>query len=580
MKRGQVTSQIRAIMFVFAISVSLWLAFISFASAEVIDRFAVEILVQPSGELLVTETILYDFGEAQRHGIYRNLEETHPQPATSLTWLKKRYVAYELLSVQRDGQDEPYQAENGAGLSIRIGDSDQVISGEHTYEITYEIDGAIATYDTGTEIYWNVTGHEWTIPINNITVEVRAGENVSFLPEQACYLGTFGSTNQCDSTMLSDQRAIFSVSQLLPGEGVTIAQGLSLPQEPQVLERFNAVLLLIIGGVIWFIGLFIWLWRWRNKYDPDQSVIVQYEPYQDFKPMFTGVLFNNRLDTSDITAGIIYLAEQGFLSIRQTEEKVLFLFETNDYEITLNRSAEEVETDFQQKLLSLLGLTAVGRKVKLSDLKKDRDKLQQNVKVLAELQKATVADLIERGFLEQRIKRGLRIVFGVLVFILGFSLVMMSGAFLGTLAAGLLILVCGSVFLWLVLGFERRTSQGYEALYHLKGFKDFLSTTEKERYEFHNAPERNAEQFMAYLPYAIAFGVEKKWAKVFDDIQIEPPNWYSSSNTTAFNAAILTSDMSSFATAFASSTTPAGSSGSGGGGFSGGGGGGGGGGSW
>ena len=110
-----------------------------------------------------------------------------------------------------------------------------------------------------------------------------------------------------------------------------------------------------------------------------------------------------------------------------------------------------------------------------------------------------------------------------------------------------------------------------------KGFKDFLSTTEKERYKFHNAPARNTQQFMEYLPYAIAFGVEKEWAEVFKDIPLDQPSWYSSQNNSTFNAVAFTHNLSAFSTSVSSSSGSSGSSGAG---SAGGGGGGGGGGSW
>jgi uncharacterized membrane protein len=125
---------------------------------------------------------------------------------------------------------------------------------------------------------------------------------------------------------------------------------------------------------------------------------------------------------------------------------------------------------------------------------------------------------------------------------------------------------------------DRRTGLGYEALNHLEGFKLFLSVTDKERFAFHNAPEKSPELFMKYLPYAVAFGVEKEWAKVFASLTIPNPNWYEGSGgISAFSATALTSDLASFSTSFSASS---GTSGSSGGGSSGGGGGGGGGGSW
>ena len=84
---------------------------------------------------------------------------------------------------------------------------------------------------------------------------------------------------------------------------------------------------------------------------------------------------------------------------------------------------------------------------------------------------------------------------------------------------------------------------------------------------------------MEFLPYAIAFGVEKEWAKAFEGIIIPNPTWYDggSGGVSTFNAVSLTNSVGGFSTAFATSS---GTSASSGGGSSGGGGGGGGGGSW
>jgi uncharacterized membrane protein len=88
--------------------------------------------------------------------------------------------------------------------------------------------------------------------------------------------------------------------------------------------------------------------------------------------------------------------------------------------------------------------------------------------------------------------------------------------------------------------------------------------------------------FEKYLPFAMAFGVEKKWAKAFEGIYTEPPRWYAGTNPMGFNATSFSSRLSTMSTQAATTmaSSPRSSSGSGfdGGGSSGGGGGGGGGG--
>jgi uncharacterized membrane protein len=557
-------------------SAALWAALIDIASAEIIRSFDSDIVVNSDSSFTVTETIVYDFEDESRHGIFRNVKDKHPQKAS--VWYKTRYIDHSLISVTRDGQPEPYTVQAYEGLSVKIGDASQTITGPHTYVITYKVEGGLAQYDDGVEVYWNVTGDEWPVAMQNVTATVRGMNGVDLLPASACYAGPTGGNSRCQSAERVEDTAVFTQNFISPGHELTIAQSLNLPVAPYILERTDLTGVWVVVFVLWFAGLGMWIYRWRTAYRPVQSIIPQYEPLPEFKPMFTGILFDNRLDNRDITACIVYLAQQGFISIRQTTDKVAWLFDVTDYEVTLLRPMEEVETEFQRQVLTLIfgPFTGVGVTKKLYDIKSDQSQLRKNAATIQVLRKTVVKELVKQGLLEQIISRTTRISIGVALIFIGphvLPVSMLSGplAILFGIGVGLIILVL------LITGFERRTRKGYEALNHLKGFKDFLSVTEKERYKFHNAPALSPEQFMEYLPYAIALGVEKEWAEVFKDIQIGQPDWYSSTSGARFDAVALTSNLGAFSTAFANSS---GSSGSSGGGRSGGGGGGGGGGSW
>ena len=105
-----------------------------------------------------------------------------------------------------------------------------------------------------------------------------------------------------------------------------------------------------------------------------------------------------------------------------------------------------------------------------------------------------------------------------------------------------------------------------------------------------NPPKKTPELFEAYLPFALALGVDQAWSEKFaavlatirgPDGQAYQPAWYSGTWNMAKFSRSVNSLSSGLSSAVSSSVTPPGSSsGSGGGGFSGGGGGGGGGGGW
>ena len=137
---------------------------------------------------------------------------------------------------------------------------------------------------------------------------------------------------------------------------------------------------------------------------------------------------------------------------------------------------------------------------------------------------------------------------------------------------------------------KRPTGLGRKLLDDMLGFNDYLEIAEKDELNLRNPPDKTPQLFERYLPFALAMGVEQKWADRFTEIfaglrgpndSAYHPTWYNGS----WNSLDLSSNTSNLSsglnTASSSSVTPPGSSsGVGGGGFSGGGGGGGGGGGW
>lgn len=552
----------------------------AFAFAESIPSFASNIVLERDGSFLVTETIQYDFESEYRHGIFRFILKTHPQEATS-NW-KERYLDIDVQSVLMDGNEVPFEVtESGGEVEVKIGDPDRTISGVHAYEIEYAVTGGYSYFDDGSvEIYWNATGNDWHVPIMQASVTLY-GADLLKSDSSACYAGAYGQTDACSTQQSDDGAVTFIAENLDPGEGLTIAHELNKETVQRVvLEKLKWWLVFLIAIPLLLIAASIYGYRYKTAHRTGRPIIAQYEPYESFKPMYSGMLFDGRLDPQDIAAGIVYLAEQGFLKIKKTEKKVLFLFEVDDYEVTLMKRIADIESAHLRDVATLLFNVSdmPGTSVSLSGLKSNTSKQTANSKLLLDLYGDLKKDMQASGFYQVNTAMAqlvlLGLAFAVALFLLAVFLIPEAFILL------IVVAVFGTVLLLVI--YERRTRKGYEALDHLKGFKLFLSTTEKERYAFHNAPQKSPEQFMEYLPYAIAFGVEKQWAEVFKDLTIPDPVWYDGGTVGHFSAINLTNSLGAFSTALAASSTSSASSsgGSGGGGFSGGGGGGGGGGSW
>jgi uncharacterized membrane protein YgcG len=112
-----------------------------------------------------------------------------------------------------------------------------------------------------------------------------------------------------------------------------------------------------------------------------------------------------------------------------------------------------------------------------------------------------------------------------------------------------------------------RTVIGTRTLEKVLGFEEFLTRVESDRFQ---RVVKTPELFEKFLPFAMALGVEKNWARAFDGIYTQPPAWYHGANMTDFRPRNLTGNLSQLSAAAAAAMTSAPRS-TGGSGFSGGG---------
>ena len=126
----------------------------------------------------------------------------------------------------------------------------------------------------------------------------------------------------------------------------------------------------------------------------------------------------------------------------------------------------------------------------------------------------------------------------------------------------------------------KKTVSGAQNAAVAQSLKNFITSQERQ----YTYQAKNQIFFEKFLPYAIAFGVEKIWADRFKDIKLTKPDWYDGYDMQTFNSVYFISSLNSSMHSFSSAATPTRSSSGFSSGFSGGsvggGGGGGGGGSW
>jgi uncharacterized protein (TIGR04222 family) len=573
------------------------------ALAEQIHRYDVAIAIQPDASLRITETIAYDFGSAERHGIVRDVPTRLRFDDTN-----DRIYALSVISVRASGgASAAFVTEDITGgiTRIKIGDADRTVTGAHTYTIEYTVGGAMNGFPEQDELYWNAIGNGWEVTIEQATVRVSAPASIT---DFACFQGPAGSSVPCDRAKARGREASFSQAQLFPFSGMTVVvalpKGAVAAPAPDLRERWSlgrafaltprtelasgGLLLLILGGLV----ALVWTKgrdrRFRgsqidevmgNPTGEDQAVPllqggrsapVEFSPPEGVRPGQVGTLVDEAANTLDVTATIVDLAVRGFLLIQEIPKEGWF--GKPDWTlIRLEKDGAELLT-YERRLLD--GLFRDGGEVTLSSLRTTFHERLEGV------QESLYADAVKRGWFSTRPDK-VRARWsgrGVLLLIVGglATFVLAKWTHWGLLG---LALVLGGVAMMVVAPrMPARTAKGTAMLRRVRGFRTVIEKAEANM-------ARWAEQehvFTTYLPYAVVFGCTDKWAKAFETLGVQPDtSWYVSSRPFVITDFAHSVDGFSMATGGVIASTPAGSGSSGfSGGSSGGGGGGGGGGSW
>lgn len=539
------------------------------SAAEVIRDFAVTVKPDGGRRLVFEESIEYDFGDADRHGIYRYIPEAYERNGGNYNY------HLQVIGVWRDGQPEPYEvSRNSGGLNVKIGDANRSLTGSHVYQIRYSSDRALNFFPDHDELYWNVTAKGVEANVEKSSIKFLLPDSVS--PNSVtstCYTGVYAGVSGADCSVIFEPHAlVYEATRVLNSdEQLTVVFGFPVGTFPAP-TSWEKLLILLADNFVLFLPLIafaVMFWRWwtRGKDAKLNTVIPEYEAPRGMTPALMGAsMTTGTVPDRTVTATIIDLARRGFLKIEFGEKKGLF-GKSQTFTFVRQRQGENLGLqDYEQTIFT--GLFKGGDRQSVDDLK---DGKFYSTVTNFKSQVAKQINALKLFDKNPTLVRTAYFVIAAAVVFIGFAFSANALGSASAVVAGLVIAIFG----WIM---PRRTAEGTQVLTDIEGFKWFLSVTEKDRMDFHNAPERTPEQFQELLPYAIVFGVENKWAAQFASMNLPPPDW-ATGNVSSMNAVVLASSLNSMHSAASTAAfSPPSSAGSGGSGFSGGGAGGGGGG--
>jgi len=285
----------------------------AYAAAEQVTHYDVVVHVNTDASVDVDEDINYDFGDANKHGIYRDVPVIYKTKSGANMRLDLQNISVV------DGAGQPYQfttSSNGNDRRIKIGNPNVLITGSHLYVLHYSVPHAVGFFDGFDEIYWNAVGTGWTVPIYNATARVVLPKSFAFADvKSSCYAGAYSFDTPCSTMQPMIQQdenkapvvdtVVFTQGSLQPAQGLTVAVGFPkgiIDSSTAPSQITNQVLGFWQDGWLWFVvPIIVFILMFRRWYthgrDPKGTgvIVAQYESPDGLTPMQIG-----------------YMADQGF----------------------------------------------------------------------------------------------------------------------------------------------------------------------------------------------------------------------------------------------------------------------------
>ena len=540
-----------------------------------VSDFHDTITVTHDGSAAVSERVALEF-EGEWHGIHRTIPVEYPGPhGTNFKLLIKVNGI-----VDGNGNKLKYESHTSRGfLDLKIYIPGAVDT-RRTIEIDYSVRNSIRYFDGYDEFYWNVTGNDWPVPIDQASAFVRFPDNATGSLRAQAFTGAYGSTQQEATSEVRDSVASFETTAPLPMRGgltidVYIPKGIL--SEPGPLTRFGWFLLgnPSVFLPFWTLAVMSVLWWYKGR-DPDPGVSVapMYEPPTGISPAEAGTLIDDTIHPRDITSTLVDLAVRGFIKIEEVNDAGL-IFHHKDYLLHLLIEKRDWTGLSPHERVTLENIYAGGGTVtRLSSLK------NHFYTALPVIRTDIMSALRQKGMylLDPESANGYSM--GALVLMLGpFAALQFFGVANFFSSAGVVFVAALiSALIWWLFARQMtaKTIKGARTRVAILGFQEFINRVDADRLK-----RMPPDTFEKYLPYAMALGIEHIWAQKFAGLIKDPPRWYVSPTpypAGGFNPIFFSNSMHSmssdmhqvFVSAPRASST--GSGWSGGGGFGGGGG--------
>ena len=573
---------------------------------ESIVAFDVTAELLQDSSLRITERIRVNIEHKTiKRGIYRVLPMSQ-----NLANNKYRSHSYTFEAITFDGEEIPYtKVAHSGNIAVAIG-NEKVLAplGEHVYEIRYITTNHVLFPENRDEIFLNVTGNGWTLPIDEASFTLLVPGGVDNILETTAFTGPRGAKG---SNFVMEAENVFRTTRpMAAGEGFTVAvawkQGLvDRPSNFRVgwVADNREVSVLVVFGLIF---LYFFFCKRRVKETPD-PVFPLFSAPEGMSPGYVSALKDIHNTGRMLHADMMGAAVNGFLRLDMKNAKNIVLhraepknmpkewvasycrtvvfhltnpedpcdLKTREGKIQAGKAVENLASQYESRqkkmwrnnlFLKLGGWAGTLVVACCISLVVDYPETLGESKWMYPISVAVAYVSTGGGGIAfgaaRKKSRGMvfRIGYAFLALML---LVLGFGAMVGQMeTSGFWILrqlawLYVMAFLMGRLPNPSRTPEAMKEYAQILGLEMYIRTAEKHRLAMINAPEDTVAKYEEILPYAVALGCADAWQKRFAPLLREmdyAPEWvddtlYAQRDYSSVVSAVATT--SAMGTAFA-----------------------------
>ncbi|MFN7035744.1 MAG: DUF2207 family protein [Bellilinea sp.] len=511
------------------------------------ERFDVEINLQPNGELLVTETVLFNFEGGPFTFAFREISKNE---LDRLEFVSARMDGFLLTPGSQAGQVEVSQDSEALRVVWHFGPTSDA---RHTFELTYRVIGAVRQTNQGDGLAWVAIPpeHEYNIRNSEIRLVLPAGmtplkpvalrgEQFEPLEEAGAHIFRLGEI-AADSEVIVE--AYFPAGSLI--EQPPQWQALQLERGRQLRSGIPYAAGLAIGmtgaGVL-AAG------RIRRRYALDASAVIPpatiTEPPDDLTPAAAGfLLYNGQVKLFDLFAVLLEWARRSWVKMELVEGKGVF--KARDFRLFLLQPVSGSDHEILlQRLIFPPDALSFKKEIFLSKAGQVlSSKLTQFTRILTN-------ELVKQGLVRPEAVEARRRLNAVATFLFIFAFAVgMAGLFfiltnfvtpfVGVVLMGVgLGSMIGAFSLWITAEkLSIFTLGGMQRFQRWQSFRGYLRQLMKPE----NSGLLHQEWLEEFLPYAVAFGLGDAWVKAFRNQGLSTLlSWATALDGSGVDSAVLT----------------------------------------